>query len=235
MVEVVGLCVVGVCEEAIDMRRHGSAVVATGVLLMSLVAIGPAGASGSAGTVEARARSSCPPSTSSLTVTCDEAAFLRGDGIVVRETFEVPRTFDQARKVVPFSGMKFVSWGGSSPYWTVDPIGTENGTLYRRLSDGTDTANASIYFAGRGSVERVGFLLHPFGYPNQFVIRIIGADGSQTDLRLARDIGDVYLGLSSTVGITKVKVLQYPWLADGVFTNFGFDNVARGPITPPAS
>lgn len=217
------------------MRRHGSAVVVTGVLLMSLVAIGPAGASGSAGTVGARAPSSCPPSASSLTVTCDEAAFLREGGIVVREAFEVPRTFDPARKVVPFSGMKFVSWGGSSPYWSVDPIGTENGKLYRKFSDGSDTANASIYFAGGGSVERFGFLLHPFGYPSQFVIRIIGADGSQTDLRLARDTGDVYLGLSSTVGITKIKVLQYPWLAGGGSINWGFDNVARGLITPSAS
>jgi hypothetical protein len=235
MVDVVDLCVVGVCEGAIDMRRHGSAVVATGVLLMSLVAIGPAGASSPTGTAATRASSDCPPSTSVVTVTCDEAAFLRGGGILVRQTFEVPRVFDPARKVVSFSGMKFVSWDRSRPYWSVDAIGTENGKLYRKFSDGSDTMNASVYFAGRGSVERFGFLLHPFGFPNQFVIRIIGADGSQTDLRLTRNTGDVYLGLSSSIGITKVKVLQYPWLAEGVSTNFGFDNVARGPITPPAS
>lgn len=218
------------------MRLHWSGLAATVAVVVSLTAVAPAAASRAAAPGAATAGSSCPPSTSVVTVTCDEAAFLRRGGIVARETFEVTRVFDPARKVVPFSGMKFVSWDAADPSWSVDPIGTANGKLYRKFSDGTDTtSNASIYFAGRGSVEQVGLLLHPFGYPNQFVIRVVRVDGREIDLKLPRDTGDVYLGLSSDVGIKKVKILQQPWLAGGGSTNFGLDNVSRGAITPPAS
>lgn len=197
-------------------------------LLVSAVAIltpGGAGAAVPTGGVGLDP-SPCPAGTAVVAVVCDETAFLTGSEIEARVTFDQPRAFDPARKVVPFDGMKFVSWGSSNPYWTVD------GTLYRKFSEDTDNPNASVYFAGRGSVTDFGFRLHPFGYPNQFVVRVVGVDGSRTDLTLPRDTGDVYLGLSSAVGLLKVKVIQMPYRADGVAVNFGFDDVARGAITP---
>ena len=172
------------------------------------------------------AGSSAQAGTGGVRVVYCEATFLAHHRIVATETFTGadPTEFPVAKRTVAFQQIKF--WSRTpDPGWAVG--GFVPGRLYRTQA----TGNVAITFRGDGAVRALGFLLNPFGYPNQFELRVTEAGGAVTVVTLPPDItGDIYLGLSSPRGIVRIVVAQRPDLADGVSTNFSLDDVSRTAI-----
>ncbi len=171
-----------------------------------------------------------------LTVTYDEDAFLQANRISVTQTFDDPKEFPPEQRAVMFDGVRFWSKDTAPPYWRVG--GVEGATvqcpevcsLYRAFRDGADSEVMTIAFRNHGVVRSFGFELSPFGSPNQFVIKVVEADGRVTPIWLQRDAGTTYLGLHSRIGIRKVVITQRPDKADGVSANFSIDQVSRSYI-----
>ncbi|HEX2704167.1 MAG TPA: hypothetical protein VHM65_00265 [Candidatus Lustribacter sp.] len=143
------------------------------------------------------------------------------------ETFDDPVAFAPERRIVSFQGVRFWSKDPSPPYWTVGDA--EGATLYRKFSDGADTGDLAVSFVKDGDVRSFGFLLNPFGHPNQIAIRVVEVDGTVTLVLLPQNAGATYFGLHSRIGIEKVVIGQRPDLAGG-WTNFSLDRVSRGHI-----
>ena len=169
-----------------------------------------------------------------VTVTHDEAAFLAAHRIWVTQTFDEAVNFPAEKRAVTFQGVRFWSKDTAAPYWRVGGVvGAEVQCpevcrLYRAFSDDpNDTVDMALSFRNQGAVRSFGFLLDVFGSPNQFVIRVRDRDGAVSRIWLPRDVGDIYLGLHSRIGIDRIVIHQRPDKAEGVETNFAIDQFSR--------
>jgi hypothetical protein len=169
-----------------------------------------------------------------VTVTHDEAAFLAANKIWVTQTFDEAMTFPAEKRAVTFQGVRFWSKDTADPYWRVGGVEgaevqcPEVCRLYRAFSDGpNDTADMALSFRNHGAVRSFGFLLNVFGSPNQFVIRVQERDGTVSRIWLPSDVGDIYLGLHSRIGIDRIVIHQRPDKADGSEVNFAIDQFSR--------
>ena len=175
-------------------------------------------------------------SSSGLSVTGDESGFLARHPHVVTETFEQPADFDDRQHIVSFHGIKFNSVDPTpTPKWQVGDIGNNTGCpdgcyLYRQ-DFSAEAAKATMSFRNGGFVHTLGFRLVAFAQPNQFLVRVVEADGSSSSFWLSPDVTEPYVGLHSATGVRKVTITQRHDLADGSTTNFGFDEVTRSSIT----
>ncbi len=88
----------------------------------------------------------------------------------------------------------------------------------------------ALSFRNQGAVRSFGFRLDVFGYPNQFLIRVRDRDGAVSRIWLPRDVGDIYVGLHSPIGLDRIVIHQRPDKANGVETNFAIDQFSRSYI-----
>jgi hypothetical protein len=175
-----------------------------------------------------------------ITVTNDESAFLDANRIWITQPFDEAVIFPPEKRAVTFQGVRFWSKDTAAPYWRVGGVvGAEVQCpevcrLYRAFSeDPNESVDMAISFRNGGAVRSFGFLLDAFGYPNQFVVRVRERDGTVSRLWLPRDVGDIYLGLHSRIGIDRIVIHQRPEKADGVETNFAIDQFSRSYIMAP--
>lgn len=202
------------------MRRIAGFVTATLIAAALAITSNPAAAAG--------------PKT--LWVTYDETEFLTTRRLAVTETFDHPRTFFRNQRIVSYAGLKLRSLDPAPPWWAVGPAGSGScpqdcalGRGFRYLGPFGDDLGMSMHVPSDWDefVYSLGFRLIASHPENRFVVRVIEDDGKVTPVRLPADIGEIYVGLHSSMGIKKVVIVQRADLSGGRLANFKIDDLSR--------